>query len=205
MFNTIELRWFYPGELPLEILDWFAGKGTPLNSPDSRADIYLQPVTADVGVKLRQGNFELKYRQQQLGSLSIGENLTGQVETWSKWICADDLPDRLTPTKIAERSGWVRVEKVRYQRWYRVEFDRICHLRAIAAPQDGATAIEVTGLKVVDRAWWTIACEYLGDNLQLEEQFQVLVAHLLDDCPLPRSTTAISCGYPQWLMGLHQF
>jgi hypothetical protein len=199
MYSTIELRWFYPGELPLDILDWFNGLDSPPNLPDSRADIYLQPVNADVGVKLRQGNLELKYRQQNWGEIQIGSNLTGRVESWSKWICVDDIPDRLTIAKMEGKSGWMRVEKVRSQRLYRVNFTGGCQLLPITKPEDGAAAIEVTKLKLADRDWWTIACEYLGDDLQPDRELKLLVSSLLDGCNLPRSTS-ISCGYPEWLM-----
>jgi hypothetical protein len=209
MYSTIELRWFYPHELPATVLNWFEGLGAPLKSADSRTDTYLQPVTVDVGVKLRQGNLELKYRQQDLGSWQIGEAPIGKVELWSKWICADDVPDRLTPAQIDRRQGWVRVEKVRYQRFYQVEVDgHNFHLTPIASAQAGAAAIEVTKLKVRDRTEpnlstresWTLGCEYLGDNLAIEPQFIGLVTSLLKNCPLPRSAVSVSCGYPEWLL-----
>jgi hypothetical protein len=201
MFSTIELRWFYPGELPSEIHQWFTELDPLPKDPDRRADIYLQPVTTDVGVKLRQGNLELKYRQSDLGSLQIGDYPIGKVELWSKWLCTDSTPDRLTPARIADRDGWLKVEKVRYQRLYRVAFDdRGCHLTPIPTPEDGAAAIEVTQLKLVERVSWTIACEYLGDNLPLDREFKLLVAALLNTCPLPSVGTPISCGYPEWLL-----
>jgi hypothetical protein len=193
-FKTIEVRWFYPGALPAEFLAWFK----PLATADSRTDVYLQSSSPDMGLKLRQGNLEVKYRQAKLGTIEVEKFGTAQVEQWSKWICIDDSAS-LTPEQIANQPGWIKVAKVRHQRLYQGEFGDEIQLKPISIPQAGAAAIEVTQLQLDDRIWWTIACEYLGDNIDLERQFSPLVKSLLSACPLPLSTPAISCGYPEWL------
>jgi hypothetical protein len=196
-FKTIEVRWFYSGVIPVDLLTWFAALGEPL-VVDNRTDVYLQSSSPDVGVKLRQGNLEVKYRQAILGTIEIDGFGSSHVEEWLKWICIDDSSG-LNPSQSADRSGWIQVAKSRSQRLYQVEFTDKIQLRSIAKPQAGAAAIEITQLQVEQQIWWTIACEYLGNKLDLDRQFLPLVNSLLSACPVPDSGRSISGGYPQWL------
>jgi hypothetical protein len=196
-FKTTEVRWFARGALPDELFTWFEELGEPLAKADNRTDVYLQSSSPDLGVKLRQGNLEVKYRQAKLGTIDIDGKIS-QVEQWSKWICIDDAA-RFTPENIADRSGWIKVGKVRYQRLYQVKFTDPIELTSIAQPTDGAAAIEITQLQLNNHSWWTIACEYLGDKIDLECQFCPLVKLLLLGSPLPINNSSISCGYPEWL------
>jgi hypothetical protein len=191
--QTIEVRWFYHGSLPDEAIDWFKTLGENPSQPDARTDVYFQSSSPDLGVKLRQGNLEVKYRQQQLGNIQIERFPESQVEQWSKWICDG------VPSSSAEKQGWIQVDKVRYQRFYQVEFlDRI-QLIPIDTPRQNAAAIEITDLQLRGQSWWTIACEYLGNNISIDRQFSPLVRSLLLNHPLSTFTPSISGGYPQWL------
>ena len=204
-FKTIEVRWFYPGILPTEILTWFNKAGEPPVKPDIRRDVYLESISPDIGIKLREGNLEVKYRQAKIESLA--QSLPGgieidscgisQVESWSKWICVDDTSS-LTPADVANKVGWINVDKIRYQRVYKVVFDEDVQLTSISKPQANAGAIEVTGLRVFEQDWWTIACEYLGDDISVNFQFLPLVRSLLSGYPLCLDSP-FECGYPEWL------
>lgn len=191
--QTLEVRWFYPGSLPVAVTNWFDTLGKNPSNPDTRTDVYLQSSSPDLGVKLRQGNLEVKYRQQQLGNIQIDRFPEGHVEQWSKWICNE------VPSSEAGKQGWIQVDKVRYQRFYRVEFlDRI-QLISIDTPRQNAAAIEITDLQLRGQSWWSIACEYLGNNISIDREFLPLVHSLLLNSPLSTSTP-ISGGYPQWLI-----
>ena len=198
-FKTIEVRWFYPGILPTEILTWFSKAGESTVKPDIRRDVYLQSVSPDMGIKLREGNLEVKYRQAKIRIDGCG---ISQVEFWSKWICMDDK-STMTPEDIADKVGWINIDKVRYQRLYQIEFAQDIQLRSISKPQANAGAIEVTQLQVFEQDWWTIACEYLGDNISLNLQFLPLVSSLLSDYPLYLDSS-LECGYPEWLNQIDQ-
>jgi hypothetical protein len=200
-FQTIEVRWFYRGELPAEIAKWFGRLGTQLEKIDTRSDFYLQSSSPDVGVKLRHGNLEVKYRQQHLGTISVDGLNDGCIERWSKWICIDEKSG-LTPTKIADLPGWLKVDKIRDRRLYAIKFGDEVQLTQIATPSAAIASIELTQLQLTDRHWWTISCEYFGDNIDLDRQFIPLVRSLRFGYPPSPSYPSISCGYPQWLMEL---
>ncbi len=196
-FKTIEVRWFYPGVIPADLLTWWDTFGEPVVT-NNRTDVYLQSSSSDLGIKLRQGNLEVKYRQARLGTMEIDKMGSSQVEQWLKWICVDDSSG-LTPAQFADQSGWIKVVKSRSQRMFQVEFTDKIQLRSIVKPQAGAAAIEITQLQVQQQIWWTIACEYLGDKLDLDRQFLPLVNSLLSSDPILNLGRSISCGYPQWL------
>ncbi|MGL4619835.1 MAG: hypothetical protein ACRCZS_12370, partial [Chroococcidiopsis sp.] len=71
MLNSLELRWFISGELPLEVSSWFEQDklGGQLQAPETREDVYLYvPECEYMGLKLRQGRLEIKWRQAELES-----------------------------------------------------------------------------------------------------------------------------------------
>ena len=192
--QTIEVRWFYRGNVPAAVATWFEAIGTPL-PPDSRSDLYLQCTSSDLGIKIRQGNLEVKYCHQQLGTIAIAGMDDGRVQQWTKWIC-DDPSLELAG---GEKQAWIQVAKIRHQRLYLVESIEPSRLIPILTPRQNAAAIEVTQLQLQGQPWWTIACEYLGDNINIEGQFLPLVRSLLIGYPGSESPSVVSDGYPQWL------
>ncbi len=199
-FQTIEVRWFYPGELPAAVSNWFETAGARLENIDTRSDFYLQSSSPDVGVKLRQGNLEVKYRQQ-LGQFAIDGMVDSRIEQWSKWICLDD-GGGLSPTKLADKPGWLKVNKIRDRRLYRVEFGEPISLTQIAIPAANIASIELTQLQVRSQTWWTVACEYFGKDLDLDRQFLPLVRTLCAGSSLSTYQSRVSGGYPQWLAAI---
>jgi hypothetical protein len=194
--ESIELRWFYRGSLPDEIANWFDTLGEPLVAAEPRSDFYLQSSSPDLGVKIRQGNLEVKHLQQQFGKIEVASFGESSVEQWSKWICTN----RTARSPAAGKQGWIQVDKLRQQRLYQVEFIDPIQLTPIGMPSKNAAAIELTTLQLRGQTWWTIACEYLGNNISIDRQFVPLVHCLLRKYPLSISTPSIACGYPQWLM-----
>ncbi len=60
MFRSSEARWFISGSLPDEVLRWFKA-GQALDSEGVQVQEYLVfPDCQSVGVKLREGRFEIK-------------------------------------------------------------------------------------------------------------------------------------------------
>jgi predicted component of type VI protein secretion system len=200
-FQTIEVRWFYPGELPAEISNWFETVGEHLENIDTRSDFYLQSSSPDVGVKLRQGNLEVKYRQQELGQFTIDGMADSRIEQWSKWICMAD-GGGLSLTKLADKPGWLKVDKIRDRRLFRVEFGEQIALTQIATPAAEIASIELTQLQVSSQPWWTVACEYFGKDLDLDRQFLPLVRILSAGSSIATDRARVSCGYPQWLAAI---
>ncbi len=123
MLSSTELRWFYPGKLPEAISAWFTAEylGKALEPPEKREDIYLY-IASDcdyMGIKLRQGRLEIKWRKAELGIVNITKGVEGKLESWDKW-CEDSTAKNFQPQSVIDKSHWVRVYKVRQQRKYQV-------------------------------------------------------------------------------------
>ncbi|MGF1538822.1 MAG: hypothetical protein ACFB4J_20365, partial [Elainellaceae cyanobacterium] len=92
---TLETRWFYPGELPFEISQWFdtdcIGSYVDPNHPFTERDdqYFLTPGCELLSLKLREGNLELKWRQQELDTVSASAEWGGKIEQWLKWSYVD--------------------------------------------------------------------------------------------------------------------
>jgi len=200
MLSSTELRWFYPGKLPEAVSAWFNAKysGNDLELPEKRADIYLAIATdCDyMGIKLRQGRLEIKWRKAELGIVSIVPKVEGKLETWDKWTCEDSTATNFQPQSVIDKSHWVTVSKVRQQRKYQVLKQKSVQDVPISANVDQGCNLELTQLSIKGNDWWSIALEAFGastDNLHLvaNQVFQHYDGFSLQ--------AKDSFAYPRWL------
>ncbi|MEC4895330.1 MAG: hypothetical protein SAL07_10240 [Oscillatoria sp. PMC 1051.18] len=179
MLTTWEMRWFKQGKLPNQVKDWFEEKcpGDRLGSPEERTDLYLSaPGCDNLGIKLRQGNLEVKWRKAELGEKDFGEIAQGKAEEWVKLTCVDDSLESLLTAAVKEKKTWIAVEKQRSQRRY-----QNCNL-------------EITQVHLEKELWWTIAFETLTEILSLDD-FVTTVGDLLSSYPGEKLLAADSFGY----------
>ena len=109
MWPTVEVRWFYPGQVPASLPAWFRQAGGEAEEQPCRGDQYLRlENTEALGIKLREGRIEIKKRQRRLGLVRFHERVAGQVEAWRKWSFALMGAGALVPA-----SSWIEVEKER--------------------------------------------------------------------------------------------
>ena len=177
METTLELRWFVAGIPSVVVQRWFKLEcpGELLeDEPEIREDLYaaqnhpsdrlkacLSPSVVDreaVNLKLRQGNLELKLRQQELGIYRFGKIddsaiWSGKIEQWCKYSQQDLQDSNLLTADLVNETSWLSVNKRREKKIYR------------------NVKIELTDLKVQSDRWWSIAFEMALDSKnQLNEQ-----------------------------------
>lgn len=203
MLPSIELRWFYPGNLPEEVSVWFkAGNlGQPLALPEQREDIYLfvAPDCDYMGVKLRhavtalpnlrghlanprgQGRLEVKWRRAQLGTIRFGNLVEGKLEKWGKWFCEDATGESFQPQGVATKSEWIRVKKVRHWRTA-----RDCN-------------VEITQLDINGDSWWSLAFEATGEDRDAIANLQAVGSNILQNYACQQLQVQDSFAYPSWL------
>ncbi len=200
MLSSTELRWFYPGELPEAISAWFSAEylGKALEPPEKREDIYLY-IASDcdyMGIKLRQGRLEIKWRKAELGILSVTKRVEGKLEHWDKWTCEDSQAENFQPQSVVKKSHWVTVSKVRQQRKYQVLAKNSVQAVSLDAIVDSGCNVELTQLNIGGNHWWSLALETFGestDNLHVvaNKVFQYYNGSSLH----PKNSFA----YPSWL------
>ncbi|MBW4663021.1 MAG: hypothetical protein KME01_02285 [Chroococcus sp. CMT-3BRIN-NPC107] len=200
MLSTTELRWFYPGKLPEAISAWFNAQylGKALESPEKREDIYLY-VASDcdyMGIKLRQGRLEIKWRKAELGILRVIEGVEGKLETWNKWTCEDSTAKNFQPQSVIDKSHWVRVSKVRQQRKYQVLSKNLVQDVPLNTIFDNGCDVELTQLNISGNDWWSIALEAFGEST---DNLPVVANRVFQRYNALALAAKNSFAYPSWL------
>lgn len=197
MLTTAELRWFYPGKLPEIVLQWFEQDRLGYLAPvEEREDIYLYvPESEFVGIKLRQGRLEVKWRKAELGILEFGQAV-GKAEKWSKWLCEDKSQESFQRSQVSGKQTWISVNKQRKQRNYTVTNQAVV---AIPIEQfcDRVCSVELTQLEIYNHFWWSLAFEASG-----EDEFntlKIVAESLFQFYSSPKLQLQDSFAYPWWL------
>ena len=207
MLHTSEARWFIPERLPDAVLDWFRA-GEALDSEGVQVHEYLLfPDCDSVGVKLRDGRFEIKAMRGPSQPLSPPFGIKGRTEQWVKWSFASEALQALDPA-LHQSGRWLKVRKERYLRWFTHEQGRLTEVtgRQVPLPVVGCH-IEVTRIDVDadPRSWFSLGFEAFGPP--------AVTARVLDDAlfaffnehgPVPGRTLNEneSASYPAWLAKL---
>ena len=204
MLTTTEMRWFKQGNLPTAVLHWFEQDylGGQLESAAARDDVYLclDQANVQLGIKLRQGRLEIKWRQAELGIWQFGQQVQGKAEVWGKWLCEDPTSNYFQPATVVEKNSWVSVHKVRSQRFYRVVPDAsVIAVPSTESPSQGCS-IEITQLSIKGSAWWSLAFEAFGDEALLTVNLQAVANWVFSTNTSDLKLLAQdSYAYPSWL------
>ncbi len=205
MISTLEVRWFFKGPVPPDVLSWFNGSEGQPAEPLPRVDHYLRISGGDsLGIKLREGRIEIKKRQRQLGAVRLQERVIGMVEHWRKWSFAlsseaSDLGGMTVPA-----SDWVGVRKERTLSRYRIIGDRKLIAMSAAEYPDQGCDLELTSVRVSGSEWWTLGFEAFGGEANLQEHLSLAAEQLLGETSPPPLPAQDSYGYPRWLQILAQ-
>lgn len=198
MYTTIELRWFFPGFLPLAIVEWYEYSAPTAETQDPRTDNYLNLFgTEKMSIKVREGRLEVKKRYRKVEFVKLHPNVTGHLENWRKWSV--NLGEVEQPHPSASTGNWISVTKSRrlctYQflsgRWQPVSFD--------LAPFDNGCEIELTTLNVGSQTWWTVAFEAFGPADSNRAMLRSVSTQIFAALEPPDLSTENSFGYPWWL------
>ena len=199
MERTLEVRWFYKGDIPQVAKDWFMALGP--KKEDRREDVYLHPLHPALNVKLREGEVQVKRRGAGGGQIRFGPGVVGYMERWHRW----SFPvsgDALDPGNYDAPSGmWRRVAKERYRR----VFDLAEQAALVAeAPDEGAahTEAELTRLTLDRRHWWTFCVEAEGDADALLRMLRPMGRRLFASGSPPVLEAHRSYGYAEWLLNV---
>ena len=201
MLLTAELRWFVRGTLPEEVEQWFQQDclGGQRSPAEEREDVYLYTPGCDyLGIKLRQGRLEIKWRKAELGVVRFGDRV-GKAEKWVKWTCEDPTNEMFKPAVVVEQGSWVSVLKVRSQRQYQVlPGESITPVPVTESISQGCT-VELTQLNINGNAWWSLAFEASGEDDCLMDSLQATASWVFKTYHEPQLQAEDSYAYPSWL------
>lgn len=198
---TSELRWFYRGTLPEEIVSWFEQDhlGNYLEPPEKREDVYLYVAgCAYLGIKLRQGRLEIKWRKAELDITTFENSVAGKVEKWAKWLCEDPAAEIFQPTNAVGKL-WVSVKKVRQQRQYQVLADKSVEAVPVNEFINQGCSVELTELDINGNAWWSLAFEAFSQDDRSTENLQAVARQVFESYHGIKLQAKDSYAYPTWL------
>lgn len=198
--TTAEIRWFIKGEVPKAVKTWFENLNGFYSEENKRADLYLSiPSTGSVGIKFREGSFEIKRKNKYLGLLEFPPNITGIAERWKKWNFQSG--DNEVSFEAENNGEWIEVFKTRnLQKFIFGPTGKISggfdHYRS-----DGCN-VELTKVIANNSIWWTLGLETYGAIEFLEKNLYVAFDYVFQS-NFPRVLSKDnSFGYPQWMIKL---
>jgi hypothetical protein len=215
-FDSREVRWFFDGKPDRHgsLKHWFETVAPIPNSHDSapplwqgrlddQPDIYLIiPGSGDMGIKWREGLFQIKGRVASPGIQVFCGRHQGEVERWVKW----SYPDMPTAYKNLFQNGHeqdlltVAVKKVRALRMLSIdavtgEPEEVGSTTRI----DRGLGIELTHIQVGDKDYCSLAVEAFPDDAAMASAFTGVVEAFLGPLTEVNLDASRSKSYPAWL------
>lgn len=181
MFSSTEVRWFFEEGLPHNISEWFELFDPEYQDP--RTDYYLNfTEKAQLGIKLRENNIQIKPKKEDLGIISFLEKVEGHVWHYEKWSFPVVTNEEWTEL-VARPDVWVPVKKIRKIMRYTLEGgfpDRI----AMDEQTNEGCEVELSEVEVMDREFWSLAFEAFGTTAEANLQKAVREIFERHSCPV---------------------
>ena len=217
-FASHEVRWFFDGAVAQHpaLRTWFETSspvrkkgdfGPPawMGRLDDKPDVYLLlPGADDMGIKWREGNFQIKGRVASLGVHEFCERFQGQVERWVRWSYAK-LPEsyyRLFTDVDNKGLLTVSVSKTRALRKIRIDtYNGSAEEVDPKAFIDRGINFELTDIEIEGKSCCTVAFEGYPDDSAMHAAFTQVVEAFLDGLEGVEISAGNSMSYPAWLRG----
>lgn len=194
MLATWEVRWFCAGEPDAAAValfpefDW--------HDIGKREDIYVRlSDSTDLGIKHREGRFEVKGRRLVVPNVQFAPGATGHLEQWVKWTSDGAELEPLFQRATDEMDLGIRVRKQRIQRQFRLG-DLPEEVAGDRNPGRGSN-LELTRLEVRGQRWWSLGIEAFPDDSEVPGQVVQLAVDLFGDAL--QLSGERSKSYPAWL------
>lgn len=204
MFTVItsEIRWFYKGNIPNTINVWLKNLKGEIELQPPRTDIYLNDnSTSNLGIKFREGRFEVKQKMIDLGVLD-SDNISGKAEQWKKW--SFDAKDEKIPLADITKGEWIKVSKKRKLKKYIISDSGKINEGFDNFQSDGCN-LELTELQTYSSdespdIYWTLGLETHGQVETLSQNLNNAFEYILKNrLPITLKIDQ-SYSYPKWLI-----
>lgn len=200
LFQTTEIRWFFRGPVPAP-RDGF--RYDEWSSPEARTDDYLVLAPSEaVGVKFRDGRFEIKARHGIGDETRLSAEASGMIESWQKWSLENSVA--ALRSAVGDTDEMLAVEKRRWMLVYDLDSDapRIAEpgAREAGAMPVNRCHVEVTELTCAWQVWWSFGFEAAGTHgAELKNLLRGSQAFLQQHQVPVSLTPGLSFSYPAWL------
>jgi hypothetical protein len=204
IFNSAEMRWFMPGNVPVAAQNWFNGISPKVIEQAVRTDYYLNIPGGDhMSIKIREGNLEFKQRSGDKVLSWKKENISGLIDFWQKWRFPVKDHDTMVSGIDIHRECWTEVIKQRSLILFQAGAEgQIKPAQRGFLPENGC-GLELTRIEMPDRQekWWSLGLEAFGIEEGMSDML-VVVAELVFSLPgKPSLALHDSFAYPSLLAG----
>lgn len=192
-FKSSEIRWFSTQKDALwEIYESLPNQGEGTREPD-RTDYYLKSRTINTGIKIREGNHELKVKRGDDEVLDYGV-----MEHWIKWSTSEEV--NILNTIDDEFLGdWVAVKKKRFKKSYKIiNGEKLERVEGIFPAEGCGAEFTEIYLQRLEYPIYTFGMEAFSSSSRERENLLQAIEFLeIDFSPFKEFD---SYGYPQLLM-----
>lgn len=192
IFKSSEMRWFsHDYDLLWDFFDNLPekGRGTQENV---RTDYYLNSNTENTGIKIREGNHEIKVKCADDDILEFGF-----ITHWVKWSVSEkkNILNTIDNELLGE---WVPVKKKRIKKTFEVVSDSEVKFAGDKFAEEGV-GVEFTEVYLgrPDKPIYTVGFEAFSASNQERENLMCAIKHLGIELTLFENLD--SYGYPQLL------
>lgn len=194
MRTTKEIRWFF-NKPNSHVEEWFQNYNLKFSNNPERADNYLEVDNDEIGIKLRQGDLEIKKRLSQPRARTRLFEMIGYYEQWIKWnFPVDSLNDDILQVTDIKNCDWIQVVKNRLLVQIRDDKGNLKVLPASEHLNHGCQ-LEYSKIKVNNKhIYYTLCFEWFGGNqMKFNPDF---IKGLIGDSKFKIKD---SMGYPEFL------
>jgi hypothetical protein len=200
MYTTLETRWFFEGDLPGNIINFYDNTSQIQTSFNTRTDYYLKTNDSKgPGIKIRDGNIEIKHITKSLGVMDITNKISGVVQEWRKWsygLANNPLPHLINHYN----SWWIGIKKSRKLRKFCFSNNQI-HEKAMGDTCKSGCEWEISSIQSeqTGKNWWSMAFEAFGNEKHLKNALLQTVIFVLNDKSIKGLIDKNSASYPEWI------
>ncbi len=197
IFHTTEIRWFYPGEIPGEIEKWLTSLNGQFEKQPPRTDHYINVKGSNtLGIKIREGRFEVKEIQSSDEKILSVKNVKGFAEIWTKWSF-DTVENKYHLNELI-KGEFIALKKTRALQKYIFDSNGNIESGFDNFNSDGCN-LELTKVIVNKTAWWTLGLETYGKSEFLEKNLQTAFNHIFKSRFPFSLEKELSFSYPEWI------
>ena len=206
MYKTVEVRWFFKGNIPPQVMSAYINKGNEPTIHPPRVDHYLLlPDRDDLGIKIRERALEIKHRTNTYGMVQFNSQTAGYVDGWQKWRFDLSPSSPTFAHNIGSSNRWLAIRKQRWLRTYSLTNPDDLHEVSDKMEIENGCEWELSKIQIQenDDSWWSIAFEAFGNSGFLREALFQVVENALINIGNVDYQAASSKSYPAWLSLIH--
>jgi hypothetical protein len=191
LYPSAEIRWFSKDKQALWNI-FNQSKANGLIEEESRSDFYLKTPLKNTGIKIRDGNHEIKVKSNEDEKTAIGV-----IQEWIKWSTQEKNHIlKIIPEELLLE--WLEVKKLRQKIVFEIFNDEVHSLENERCCEEGCS-FEFTDIFIPEYnlSCYTLGLEAFSKRFNKTRNLKIAINHL--DLRSQNFSGFLSMGYPGFL------